>query len=296
VALVSRKALVVWGGWDGLGDVATGGQYDPTTDLWTPTSVAGAPSPRDSQTAVWTGTRMVVWGGSGYDGTNIFPLDTGGWYDPATDIWTPTTPTSAPSARYFHTAVWTGREMVVWGGEEDGSAYLDTGGSYDLGTSLDNDGDGLRVCDGDCDDANAAVRPGAIEVCNGLDDDCDTVTDNGGDALCDDAIFCTDDTCDGLAGCGHVTAPCGDANACTADTCTVSSGCVHPSANVDATGFSTARVDGRDLVVLADAWNSCPADPVPSRYNDAADLDPTDPCIEAADFHNFMTAFGRNCP
>jgi len=30
---------------------------------------------------------------------------------------------------------------------------------------------------GDCDDSNAAVQPGAVEVCNGLDDDCDTVTD-----------------------------------------------------------------------------------------------------------------------
>ena len=29
----------------------------------------------------------------------------------------------------------------------------------------------------DCDDADAAVSPGAVEVCNGLDDDCDTLVD-----------------------------------------------------------------------------------------------------------------------
>lgn len=31
---------------------------------------------------------------------------------------------------------------------------------------------------GDCGPANGAVHPGALEVCNGLDDDCDTVTDD----------------------------------------------------------------------------------------------------------------------
>jgi hypothetical protein len=54
---------------------------------------------------------------------------------------------------------------------------------------------------------------------------------------------------------------------------------------------------GRDLVVLADAWNSCPGDP---RYNAAANLDgvPTlpDACVDTTDFHLFMTTFGSSCP
>ena len=33
-----------------------------------------------------------------------------------TDNWTATTTANAPAARIFHTAVWTGSEMIVWGG------------------------------------------------------------------------------------------------------------------------------------------------------------------------------------
>jgi hypothetical protein len=42
----------------------------------------------------------------------------------------------------------------------------------------DLDGDGWTVLQGDCDDANPSVHPGAIEVCNGMDDDCDGLIDN----------------------------------------------------------------------------------------------------------------------
>lgn len=39
----------------------------------------------------------------------------------------------------------------------------------------------------DCDDTKAAVKPGAAEVCDGLDNDCDGNVDDGGDALCGNA-------------------------------------------------------------------------------------------------------------
>ena len=42
--------------------------------------------------------------------------NTGGRYDPGTDSWTATSTTNAPTARYAPTAVWTGSEMIVWGG------------------------------------------------------------------------------------------------------------------------------------------------------------------------------------
>ena len=50
------------------------------------------------------------------------------------DSWVATNTNDAPDARYFHTAVWTGTEMIVWGGEGGGGSYLNTGGTYNPST------------------------------------------------------------------------------------------------------------------------------------------------------------------
>ena len=75
---------------------------------------------------------MVVWGGNNGP-SGVF--NTGGRYDPVADTWTPTNPTGAPSARYFHTAVWTGGSMIIWGGD-DLTGQLSTGGRYDPATDI----------------------------------------------------------------------------------------------------------------------------------------------------------------
>ena len=42
----------------------------------------------------------------------------------------------------------------------------------------DNDGDGYMVCEGDCNDNNDDVNPGAPEDCDdGVDNDCDGFVD-----------------------------------------------------------------------------------------------------------------------
>jgi hypothetical protein len=66
---------------------------------------------------------MIVWGGS----DDLEPrVNTGGRYDPGTDSWTATSTTNAPTERTEHTGIWTGSEMIVWGGIGGGN----TGGRY----------------------------------------------------------------------------------------------------------------------------------------------------------------------
>ena len=134
-AIWTGSEMIVWGGQDQNGppSVNTGGKYDPGTDSWTPTSTSNAPDGRSAHTAVWAGSRMIVWGGN-----DIFngDLNTGGRYNPDTDSWTSTTTTNAPSARSSHTAIWTGNEMIVWGGFDNFNFVdLNTGGRYDPNTN-----------------------------------------------------------------------------------------------------------------------------------------------------------------
>jgi hypothetical protein len=161
--------MVIWGGF-GTSYLGTGGRYNPATDVWSPTSTTGAPSGRYLHTAVWAGGVMVVWGGQ--DASSV--VDTGGRYDPGADTWTATSTTGAPSARYYHKAIWTGSLMVVWGGQ-DASSVLGTGGRYALGQSVDNDHDGFSECTGDCDDTQASVYPGAPQICDGMNNDCNQI-------------------------------------------------------------------------------------------------------------------------
>lgn len=65
---------------------------------------------------------------------------------------------------------------------------------------IDDDGDSFTENQGDCDDGNPGVRPGATELPNGLDEDCDGLADEGtalydddGDGYCDSPNqSCTD--------------------------------------------------------------------------------------------------------
>jgi N-acetylneuraminic acid mutarotase len=101
-----------------------------TDDTWTATN--HPPIARSNHTAVWTGSEMIVWGGTNGPGSD---LKTGGKYNPSTDSWAITSTTSAPSARRWHTAVWTGSEMIIWGGYDDNTPYLNTGGRYNPSTN-----------------------------------------------------------------------------------------------------------------------------------------------------------------
>ena len=94
---------------------------------WSAMAGLGSPGMRMWATPAWTGSEMLVWGGSASPTGS--GLDTGGRYNPASDSWTAIATHDAPSRRVHHTAVWTGSDLLVWGGE-DGSAGTNTGGLY----------------------------------------------------------------------------------------------------------------------------------------------------------------------
>ncbi len=133
-AIWSGTEMIVWGGTEtiigGNTVVNDGARYNTVSDSWMPMSNTMAPSPRRLHSVVWTGSEMMVWGGS----SNTDSLNTGARYDLNSDSWTPISQTDGPTTRLLHGAVWTGEEMIIWGGVEliDNvvSADRDTGSRY----------------------------------------------------------------------------------------------------------------------------------------------------------------------
>ena len=99
------------------GNYGNGGIYAPLSDTWSAVSNNGAPSPRLNHSAVWTGTEMIVWGGvSGGDVGSFQAHSNGGIYNPGSNQWRQMASAPASFNLDGHTAVWTGTEMIVWGG------------------------------------------------------------------------------------------------------------------------------------------------------------------------------------
>lgn len=128
--------LLLVGGW-GPPATATGHvtmypagvAYSPVTNRWR--TLPAADSGRVDHVAVWTGRTLLVWGGR--------TLQAGTWttprhglaYDPATNRWS-ALPTAPLRGRTGANSVWTGSQMIVWGGGSvgdvgtglaDGAAY-----------------------------------------------------------------------------------------------------------------------------------------------------------------------------
>ena len=127
-AVWTGSEMIVWGGSQFYMYPNTGGRYNPVTNSWTPTSVTNAPHGRENHTAVWTGSKMIIWGGDYFYNSAYYFLNTGSKYNPVTNSWAATSTTNAPAGRDSHTAVWTGSQMIVWGGET--RVVLNTGGRY----------------------------------------------------------------------------------------------------------------------------------------------------------------------
>ncbi|MDI6787300.1 MAG: hypothetical protein QME51_02885 [Planctomycetota bacterium] len=137
----ATNRMFIWGGYDGSNVLNSGGIYSSSSNTWLPiTATANRPIARANHTAIWSDSQMFIYGGDNTQGTsyplavldNISTLD--GRYSPADDTWTRFPLLDYPGARTNHTAVWTGSQMVIWGGF-DGTNRLNTGARY---TALGN--------------------------------------------------------------------------------------------------------------------------------------------------------------
>ena len=132
-AVWTGKEMLIWGGLDqSVALLHDGAAYDPVTERWRPMSAAGAPTPRMDPGALWTGAELIVWGGRASNAEQS-PVNTGGRYDPVADLWSTTSMEGAPSPRAYHSMVWTGEEMIVWGGLTDGPVAFGDGARYHPG-------------------------------------------------------------------------------------------------------------------------------------------------------------------
>ena len=141
--LWTGKEIIVWGGGNANKVLSDGALYNPARDAWRPISTEGAPSPRGSHVSVWTGKEMIIWGGSTRDPSDPSDyFEDGARYNPETDTWKPISTIGAPKGRVCVNAVWTGTEMVLWGGVNDAQAnglgdfnrYVGTGARYNPAT------------------------------------------------------------------------------------------------------------------------------------------------------------------
>jgi hypothetical protein len=93
-------------------------------------------APRDGPSGVWTGSEMIIWGGTileseGPDGVVFAHVSDGAAFDPTGQRWRSIAP--APiQPRTMPYAAWTGTEMLVWGGYGGDRWHpLLDGGRYD---------------------------------------------------------------------------------------------------------------------------------------------------------------------
>jgi hypothetical protein len=123
--------LVVLGGNDERQAFRDGASFDPASSTWEKLPEAPGPEIQGS-VAVWTGRELIFWGGEDGGGGHEQPYR-GRAYDAATRRWRTLPP--APSwSLGNHTAVWTGTEMLVWGGVPAVSGPGPVAAAYDPAT------------------------------------------------------------------------------------------------------------------------------------------------------------------
>jgi len=145
----------------------------------------------------------------------------------------------------------------------------------------DSDGDGYQIGE-DCNDADSAVNPGALEICDGIDNDCDDVIDEeSGD------IYYADVDADGFGDGAVTTESCSipDGYSATAGDCDDADEAIHPGAP-ELCDDSDNDCDGE---IDEDGTESWYADADADGWGDGADV------ITGCDAADGYTAAAGDC-
>ena len=129
-SVFTGSKIIIWGGKDETGAAQNDGRvFDTVGDQWvtTPTNLANSGlTPRYHHSAAWTGSKMIIWGGTNSQSLNTGMLS-GAIYDFNSDSWAtmPNSGINAPLGLYGHLGVIIDSKFFVWGGNAtDGSVLL----------------------------------------------------------------------------------------------------------------------------------------------------------------------------
>lgn len=125
------KSVFFWGGQDGAGlALDTGAIYEPVKDTWKylPKDT-GAPSARMMASAVYTGTSIIVFGGTDALGN---PLRDGAVYDLVGNQWTALPANNAVTRRSAPFGLWDGTRASFFGGLGAMNVPLSRADRFDL--------------------------------------------------------------------------------------------------------------------------------------------------------------------
>lgn len=123
-AVWTGKEMIIYGGKTNKQSTIlnSGYKYNPKTNQWTSISEKAAPF-RYGHAAIWTGKEMIIWGGFSAQKNIETWQNSGALWNAAENKWQTLKPPFGPDATYHNlaeraaqTLVWTGKEIIIWGG------------------------------------------------------------------------------------------------------------------------------------------------------------------------------------